>query len=96
MPIEKGKFYELLAPRMTVCVSTLSSEGKSNLAPYSFVTPLSFNPPLVGVAVGGGKDTLVNARETQEFVISPLTKDWMKKGFKLKFRWIGRKVSLKR
>lgn len=80
MPIDEGDYYKFLAPRTTVCVSTISESGTPNLAPFSFVTPLSFNPPLLGVSVGEGKDTILNARETREFVVSPLTRGWMEKG----------------
>ncbi len=80
MSIHKKNYYKLIAPRPTVCVSTVSEEGVSNVAPYSFATPLSFAPPLVGVSVGEGKDTLLNARETNDFVVAPLTESWMEKG----------------
>ncbi|KXB01223.1 hypothetical protein AKJ44_02765 [candidate division MSBL1 archaeon SCGC-AAA261F17] len=80
MTVNIGNHYKLLAPRPTVCVSTLSSDGTSNLAPFSFATPLSFDPPLLGVSVGHGKDTLLNARETEDFVVAPLTSRWKEKG----------------
>lgn len=73
-------FIGAISPRPTVCVSTMSPEGNSNIGPYSFVTPLSFDPPLVGIGVGKGKDTLLNAREMGDFVVTPLTESWMEKG----------------
>ncbi len=82
MSINKNKYYKLLAPRPTVCVSTVDKKGISNVAPYSFSTPLSFNPPLLGVSIGKGKDTIKNARESKDFVVAPLTKNWMKEGIK--------------
>lgn len=82
MSIDKNSYYKMIAPRPTVCVSTQDGDGNSNIAPYSFVTPLSFRPPLLGVAVGKGKDTMLNARETEDFVVAPLTKSWIKKGIK--------------
>jgi len=75
-------FIGAISPRPTVCVSTLSPEGNSNLGPYSFVSPLSFDPPLVGIGVGKGKDTLLNAREIGDFVVTPLTEGWKEKGVK--------------
>lgn len=80
MAIHKKNYYKLIAPRPTVCVSTVSGDGISNVAPYSFATPLSFAPPLLGISVGEGKDTILNARETSDFVVAPLTEDWMEKG----------------
>lgn len=82
MKIEENNYYKLIAPRPTVCVSTLTEDGNSNIAPYSFATPLSFSPPLLSISVGKGKDTILNARETGDFVVAPLTEDWMEKGIK--------------
>ncbi|KXA96764.1 hypothetical protein AKJ38_02665 [candidate division MSBL1 archaeon SCGC-AAA259I14] len=80
MQIKNKDYYKMIAPRPTVCVSTIDGEENSNLAPYSFATPISFSPPLFAVSVGGGKDTILNARETEDFVVTPLTKKWMEKG----------------
>ncbi len=82
MDIDKKSYYKLLGPRLTVCVSTIDKDGNSNIAPYSFATPVSFSPPLLGIGVGKGKDTILNAKETRDFVVAPLTKDWMEKGVK--------------
>ncbi len=78
--ISPKDYYGFIAPRPTVCVSTIDEEGDANLAPYSFVTPVSFEPPLIAISVGKKKDTLLNARETKEFVVAPLTEKWMKRG----------------
>jgi len=75
-------YYGLISPRPTVCISTMSPEGISNLGPYSFVSPVSFEPPVIGVSVGKGKDTILNARQTGDFVVVPLTKSWMKEGIR--------------
>jgi len=82
MNFNPKNYYKLIAPRPTVCVSTIDEEGISNVAPYSFATPLSFNPPLLGISVGEGKDTIINARDSEDFVVAPMTKNWMKKGIK--------------
>ncbi|OUJ18988.1 NADH-FMN oxidoreductase RutF of DIM6/NTAB family [Methanonatronarchaeum thermophilum] len=82
MNIDVDKYYGLISPRPTVCISTVDSDGNSNLAPYSFLTPLSFNPPLIVIGVGEGKDTIVNARDIGDFVVTPLTEDWMVEGIK--------------
>ncbi|WGI17324.1 flavin reductase family protein [Methanonatronarchaeum sp. AMET-Sl] len=82
MNVSLDKYYGLISPRPTVCISTVDSDGNSNLAPYSFLTPLSFDPPLIVIGVGEGKDTLVNAREIGDFVVTPLTEEWMVEGIK--------------
>lgn len=73
-------YYKTIAPRPTLCVATISEDGSTNLAPYSFATPLVIDPPIIGIAVGGEKDTLLNARETEDFVVIPLTSDWKNEG----------------
>lgn len=78
--MDNEDYFKTMAPRPTVCVSTISEEGSSNLAPYSFATPLRIDPPLIGIVAGGKKDTLLNARETEDFVVAPLTSDWKKEG----------------
>ena len=80
--LDTEDYYGFIAPRPTVCVSTIDDEGNPNLAPYSFVTPVAFDPPLLAISSGYEKNTLQNARNTKEFVIVPLTKNWMEKGVK--------------
>jgi flavin reductase (DIM6/NTAB) family NADH-FMN oxidoreductase RutF len=66
----------VVVPRPIAFVSTLSCDGIPNLAPFSYFTVCSANPPCVLFspssrgADGAEKDTLVNARETGEFVIN--------------------------
>jgi len=78
--MDNKDYYKTIAPRPTVCVSTISEDGLSNLAPYSFATPIKIEPPLIGIVIGGEKDTLLNARETKDFVVAPLTSDWKNEG----------------
>ena len=77
--------YRLLAgsitPRPIAFVSTLSADGVRNLAPFSFFTVASSNPPILAFApmVRGGerpkKDTLVNIEATGEFVVNIVSED---------------------
>jgi flavin reductase (DIM6/NTAB) family NADH-FMN oxidoreductase RutF len=71
--------YQLLlgtvAPRPIAWVSTVSSDGVPNLAPFSFFNAFSSNPPYLGFAVaqhddGRAKDTLNNVRQVPEVVIN--------------------------
>lgn len=73
--------YKLLAgsvvPRPIAWISSCSKNGELNLAPFSFFTVASREPPMLAISIGprtGGesyaKDTLTNIRETQEFVIN--------------------------
>lgn len=71
----------LIVPRPIAWVSTLGADGAPNLAPFSFYTGVSGNPPIVLFSVsprsarlgGGEKDTLRNVRATGEFVVNLVT-----------------------
>jgi flavin reductase (DIM6/NTAB) family NADH-FMN oxidoreductase RutF len=70
MNIELKNWYKILAPRPVVLISTIDTHGRSNAAPYSFVMPLSSEPPLVGFASALKRHTLSNIRQTKEFVLN--------------------------
>ncbi|ANU17799.1 hypothetical protein BBI11_12500 [Planococcus maritimus] len=65
-------------PRPIAWVSSVSSGGELNLAPFSFFTVASRNPPMLIFSIGEGvgartgtvKDTLTNIRERGEFVVN--------------------------
>ena len=64
----------VIVPRPIAFVSTLSSAGQRNIAPFSYFVPISSAPPLIGIAIqnraNDPKDTLRNIRETGEFVVN--------------------------
>jgi len=77
-----AKAYEIMTysitPRPIAWVSTISTDGVKNLAPYSYFTPICNIPMLVGFSLGRKskgkkKDTLVNIESTKEFVINMVT-----------------------
>jgi flavin reductase (DIM6/NTAB) family NADH-FMN oxidoreductase RutF len=67
-------FYRLLTavvvPRPIAWVSSTSPEGVDNLAPHSFFTVASINPPIVQFTSVGEKDSLRNITSTGEFVVN--------------------------
>ncbi len=63
----------VVVPRPIAWVSTRSASGVDNLAPHSFFTVSSVQPPVVQFTSVGEKDSLRNARETGEFVVSVCT-----------------------
>lgn len=74
----------IIAPRPIGWISSIDKEGRPNLAPYSFFNAISEMPPMVGYSVGpnplgGGeyreKDSLINVRETGEFVVNIVSAD---------------------
>ena len=77
--------YKLLigsvVPRPIAWTSSMSREGTRNIAPFSFFTVASRQPPMLCINLGpppgtveGGersaKDTLSNIEQTEEFVIN--------------------------
>jgi flavin reductase (DIM6/NTAB) family NADH-FMN oxidoreductase RutF len=80
--------YRLLSggvtPRPIAWISTRSKEGIDNLAPYSFFTVASCNPPVllytqVAQRSGIDKDTLQNLSETGECVVNIVNTDLLEK-----------------
>lgn len=70
-----------IVPRPIAFVSSADADGVRNLAPFSYFTACSTNPPVVCFcsAVRGGaepqKDTLRNIRATGEFVVNIVTEE---------------------
>ncbi len=82
--LEPQQMYKLLiggiTPRPIAWVSSISLDGVVNLAPFSFFTVASANPPVLcfnplSNAKGQEKDTLRNIREQKEFVINIVSAD---------------------
>jgi flavin reductase (DIM6/NTAB) family NADH-FMN oxidoreductase RutF len=65
----------LLAPRPIGWISTVSSQGICNLAPYSFFNGVGEKPGYVVFGSAGIKDSLRNIEDTGEFVCSMATWD---------------------
>lgn len=79
--LDSKSVYKLLigavVPRPIAWTSTTSADGISNLAPFSFFTVASRQPPTLCISVGprtdeepGSKDTLANIEATGEFVVN--------------------------
>jgi flavin reductase (DIM6/NTAB) family NADH-FMN oxidoreductase RutF len=73
-------FKSCVVPRPIGWISTLSSSGVCNLAPFSQFQNLSFDPPHVMLSAsektsGARKDTIVNIEQTGEFVWNMATYD---------------------
>lgn len=79
--LEQQENYKLLIgsilPRPIAFVSTIGEYG-TNVAPFSFFTCVSTNPPMIGFTSMPGpfgpKDTLKNIQETGEFVVNIVSK----------------------
>src|ERR1041384_4571808 len=64
-----------ILPRPIAWVSTVSPEGRTNLAPFSFFQGVTSNPPTlmfvpVNTREGTKKDTVRNIEQVPEFVVN--------------------------
>src|SRR3569832_885534 len=85
-PIPTRDAYRLtsscIIPRPIAFVTTLSRDGVTNLAPFSFFNGVSSDPPVISIEVatkrdGSKKDTWRNIEETGEFVVNVVVPDLM-------------------
>jgi flavin reductase (DIM6/NTAB) family NADH-FMN oxidoreductase RutF len=59
----------IVVPRPIAWISTLAPDGTANIAPFSFTTVLSSDPPPVICFVSSGvKDSMLNAQHQGDFV----------------------------
>jgi len=68
-----------VVPRPIAFVSTISPEGVRNLAPFSFFNVVCGDPPVVCFSPiwrNPPKDTIVNIRDTGEFVVNIVSEDF--------------------
>jgi flavin reductase (DIM6/NTAB) family NADH-FMN oxidoreductase RutF len=75
----------VIVPRPIAFVSTVSADGIRNLAPFSFFTGISANPPVICFSPmirgsdGTRKDTLRNVEATEEFVVNVVSEEFAEK-----------------
>jgi flavin reductase (DIM6/NTAB) family NADH-FMN oxidoreductase RutF len=79
-PLRFDPFKSCTVPRPIGWISTISTEGVANLAPFSQWQNLTFDPPMVMFASnqtpdGKRKDTVTNAEQTGYFVWNMATWD---------------------
>lgn len=74
-----------IGPRPICFASTISKDGKPNLAPFSFFNVFSANPPILAFApnnsgrTGEPKDTLLNVLEVPQVVINVVSNSIVEK-----------------
>lgn len=71
--LKHDPFKSCVVPRPIGWISTLDTQGRQNIAPYSQFQNVTFDPPIVMFAanqssLGNRKDTVHNAEQTGEFV----------------------------
>ena len=76
MPFKIDPFKSLVFPRPIGWISSISNNGLSNLAPYSYFNSVADDPPQIMFCSNGGtahnkyKDSLSNILSTKEFVVN--------------------------
>jgi flavin reductase (DIM6/NTAB) family NADH-FMN oxidoreductase RutF len=73
-----------IVPRPIAFVSTIDAGGIRNLAPFSFFTAISANPPVICFSPmvrpnGSRKDTLRNIEAVKEFVVNVVSEEFAEK-----------------
>lgn len=66
----------IIGPRPVGWISSQNASGQRNLAPYSFFNCFNYDPPIIGFASSGWKDSVQNIVETGEFVWNLATAHW--------------------
>ena len=72
-----------ITPRPIAWISTRGVDNSTNIAPFSFFTGISSNPPIVAISIGKkknsrDKDTLKNIKEKKEFIIHMIDETFAK------------------
>ena len=65
----------IVGPRPIGWIASCDTEGRPNLAPYSFFNCFNYHPPIIGFASTGWKDSVHNIVETGEFVWNLTTRE---------------------
>jgi flavin reductase (DIM6/NTAB) family NADH-FMN oxidoreductase RutF len=85
IPLEQS--VRLISPRPTFLITTINENGMVNAAPYSWIYPISFNPPLIGIGIGSKKKhTFQNIEKTKEFVLNVVSEDFAQKAINCEAR----------
>ena len=69
-PLPFDPFKAIIAPRPIGWISTVDTQGRPNLGPYSFFNAVAAKPNMIGFSSTGYKDSARNASDTGEFVFN--------------------------
>jgi flavin reductase (DIM6/NTAB) family NADH-FMN oxidoreductase RutF len=77
----QGILSQLVVPRPIAMVTTVGADGVVNVAPFSYFMPVTGDPPLLAITIGGARDvdgdpkhTWLNIEETGELVVNLTTR----------------------
>ncbi len=72
-------FHRLVSPRVTALVTTVDEKGREDVSSFSWITPVSFDPPLIALAIGPNKHSYWNITRINEFVVNIPTEKMLEK-----------------
>lgn len=61
---------KLIFPRVTALITTCDKNGRPNVASFSFLMPISFEPKYLAFSVAPERYTFSNLNEVKEFVVN--------------------------
>jgi flavin reductase (DIM6/NTAB) family NADH-FMN oxidoreductase RutF len=73
------RWFYLLHPKVVHLVTTVDRKGRINAAPFSWLTPVSDDPPIILLAAWYETDTFKNVEETKELVVNVVPESLKKK-----------------
>ena len=76
------KIVYVTQPSPVVLVSTVSSNGIDNVAPFAMFMNCSNSPAMVAIAISKKSDTYENIKDTKEFIIGIPKEDMLEKLYK--------------
>ena len=71
----------LLHPRNLGIITTVDRSVKANAATMAWITPVSFDPPMVAVSIAPSRYTSILIDDVKEFVVNIPTSDLLDKAF---------------
>ncbi|MFP4045990.1 MAG: flavin reductase family protein [Candidatus Aenigmatarchaeota archaeon] len=74
MELKPAEAKKLIQPHPLTIVTTTNKEGVPDAATFSWISPVSAEPPLVCIMVSEERQTYENLEENGEFVINIITK----------------------
>lgn len=70
--------YRLLHPKIAAILISINHSGAVNGMAVAWMTPLSRNPPLVGVSIAPTRYTYELLKDSREFTLNVMSKDYLR------------------
>jgi flavin reductase (DIM6/NTAB) family NADH-FMN oxidoreductase RutF len=80
-------YHKLLSPKLCVLVTTVDERGRAEVSPFSFIAPVSFDPPLLVISVGPHKHSYWAMTRVKEFVVNIPTEKMVDKVWQAGGKW---------